>query len=174
MKNQDNKNEDIYYDYWETPVRNSRIYLLTTLQDSRHVRFFFAVRFIKEDDEDKIEKYELTIPTGDSYKITEENQGWKTNEYFFDGKGPKGAGLQKSRTFKFWNTPYAKDTYCSGLVLADHEKNPEHVFEYVIIGQDEWVEFFTQSEPKWTRLEEGTKIADLIAGYLKEWGPDEE
>jgi hypothetical protein len=58
--------------------------------------------------------------------------------------------------------------------LADHEKNPEHVFEYVIIGQDEWVEFFTQSEPKWTRHEEGTKIADLIAGYLKEWGPDEE
>lgn len=173
MKNQNNTNEDIFYDYWETPVKDSRIYLLTTLQDSRHVRFFFAVRF-KEGDEDKIEKYELTIPTGDSYKITEENQGWKTNEYFFDGKGPKGNELQRSRTFKVWNTPYAKETYCSGLIVAENNPNPEHIFEYVIIGQDEWVEFFTRSEPEWTRLGKGTKIVDLITGYLKEWGPDED
>jgi|GEM_PF-4553708 len=174
MKKQDKTNEDIYYDYWETPVKDSRIYLLTTLQDSRHVRFFFAVRFMKEGSEDKIEKYELTIPTGDSYKITEENQGWKTNEHFFEGKGPERVEHQKCRTYKVWNTPYAKDTYCSGLALAEHEVSPDHIFEYVIIGQDEWIEFFTRSDPKWTHLEKGTKIADLIAGYLKEWGPDEE
>jgi hypothetical protein len=170
MKTQTATNEDISYDYWDTPVKIAdQLGLLTLLQDSRHVRFFFLRRFNEEE-----ELYELRIPTGNSYKITEENQGWKTNEYFFDGKGPKGVEHQKCRTYKVWNTPYAKDTYCSGLVLAEHEKNPEHVFEYLIIGQDEWVEFFTRAQPKWTRLEKGTKIADLIAGYLKEWGPDEE
>jgi hypothetical protein len=169
MKNQIRIDEDIHYDYWETPIKKSWIYLLTVLQDNLHVRFFFAVR---SNGGDKVERYELTIPAGDSYKVTEENQGWESNEYFFDGKGPKEAGLQKSRTFKVWNTPYAKDTYCSGLALAEHEVNPDHIFEYVIICQDEWVEFFTRAEPKWTRLEKGTKIADLIAGYLKEWGPD--
>jgi hypothetical protein len=169
MKTQATANEDISYEFWETPVKESRLYLLTILQDSRHVRFFFAGRFNEEK-----ELYELAISTGNSYKVTEENQGWKTNEYFFDGKGPKGDELQKSRTFKVWNTPYAKDTYCSGLMLAEHEKNPEHIFEYVIICQDEWIEFFTRGQPKWTRLEKGTKIADLISGYLKEWGPDDE
>lgn len=169
MKKQNAINEDIYYDYWETPVKESRLYLLTILQDSRHVRFFFVGRFNEEK-----ELYELTIPTGNSYKITEENQGWKTNEYFFDGKGPRSIEHQKCRTYKVWNTPYANDTYCSGLMLAEHEKNPEHIFEYVIICQDEWIEFFTRAEPKWTRLEKGTKIADLIVGYLKDWGPDEE
>jgi hypothetical protein len=166
VKNQDAINEDISYDYWDSPVKIAdQLGLLTLLQDSRHVRFFFLKRLNEEE-----ELYELTISTGNSYKVTEENQGWKTNEYFFDGKGPKGE-LQKCRTYKFWNTPYAKDTYCSGLMLAEHEKNPEHIFEYVIICQDAWVEFFTRAEPKWTRLEKGTKIADLIVGYLKDWGP---
>ncbi len=136
MKNQDNETEDIRYDHWETPVRNSWIYLLTTLHDSQYVHFFVAVRF-NDGDEDKVERYELTIPAGDSYEITEENQGWKTNEYFFNSKGPKVADHQRCVTYKVWNTSYAKDTYCSGLMLAEHEKNPEHVFEYVIIGQDE-------------------------------------
>jgi hypothetical protein len=169
MKTQSNRSEEIHYDFWATPVKEARVYLLTILQDSRHVRFFFLGKF-----NEKEELYELTVPTGNSYKITEENQGWKTNEYFFNGKGPKGEELQKSRTFKVWNTPYAKETYCSGLMLAEHEENPEHIFEYVIICQDEWVEFFTRAQPKWTHLEKGTRISDLIAAYLKEWGPDEE
>jgi hypothetical protein len=169
MKTQSKINEDIYYNFWETPVKVAdQLGLLTVLQDFDNVHFFFLRRF-----NDKEELYELTIPTGDSYKITEENQGWKSNEYFFTC-GPKGEEHDICRTYKVWNTPYAKDTYCSGLALAEHEVNPEHIFEYVIICQDQWIEFFTRSEPKWTHLKKGTKIADLIAGYLKEWGPDEE
>jgi hypothetical protein len=171
MKTKEATDENIYYDIWETPLKGSSLYLLSILQDLQFVHFFFLRRF-NEGDEDKEEIYELTIPTGDSYKITEENQGWKTNKYFFDGMGPKGEKYQKCRTYKVWNTPYAKDTYCSGLIVAENNPNPEHIFEYLIIGQDEWVEFFTRAQPKWTRLEKGSKIADLVAGYLKIWGPD--
>lgn len=173
MKIQSNAQEDIRYEYWDVPVRDSRIYLLTVLHDLRYVHFFFLCRF-GDWRNDQQELYELTIPSGDSYKITEENQGWKTNQYFFDGKGPKVGEHQEGRTLKVWNTPYAKDTYCSGLIVAENNPNPDHIFEYAIICQDQWIEFFTRSEPKWTHLKKGTKIADLIAGYLKEWGPDEE
>ncbi|MGE3609704.1 MAG: hypothetical protein AB7I27_08990 [Bacteriovoracaceae bacterium] len=158
----------------ETPVKNSRIYLLTILRDLKYIHFFFLCRFGDWQNPQE-DYYELTIPTGDSFKVTEENQGWKNNEYIFEKKGPANKDpSQPCRTYKVWNTPYATDTYCSGLALAEHEINPNHIFEYMIIGQDEWIEFFTRSEPKWTRIEKGTKIAELIAGYLKEWGPDED
>jgi hypothetical protein len=174
MKNKENTNDEIYYDYWQTPVKNSSIYLLTILHDMENVHFFFLCRFGDWQNHQE-EIYELTIPTGDSYKITEENQGWKTNDHFFDGKGPvkKEDHVRPCRTYKVWNTSYAKETYCSGLIFFENHPNPEHIFEYVIIGQDQWIEFFTRSEPKWTRLEKGVKIADLIAGYLKESEPDE-
>jgi hypothetical protein len=157
---------------WDTPVKDAWLYLITVLQDFQNVHFFFECRFNNGEDDPLI--YELSIPTGDSYKITEEVQGNKVNKSFFEGQELKREEYVKYRTFKVWNTPYAKDTYCSGLALAEHEINSDHIFEYVIKGQDEWVEFFTTDEPRWTRVEKGTKVSDLIAGYLKEWGPDEE
>ena len=48
MKTQATANEDISYEFWETPVKESRLYLLTILQDSRHVRFFLQEDLMKK------------------------------------------------------------------------------------------------------------------------------
>lgn len=162
--------KDVFYERWDTPVKMSeQLYFWSVFKDSQFFHFFFERRSgeVKE-------LYELTIDSGYAYRITEEGMGrWCIGD-LFDSKGPDD-GVKNSdyRTYKFWNTPFAKDVY-EGYALSEKNMEPEKTFHYMIVSQDEYIEFFTLTPPKWTRLEKGTKIADLIAGYLKEWGADEE
>lgn len=170
MINPSKLEKDVFYERWDTPVKTAdQLYLLAILNDDSYVHFFFERRCGETQ-----ERYELSVNSREAYRVTEEGMGRSCIGDLFNSKGPNdGIKNSKYRTYKFWNTAFAKNVY-EGYALSEKSMEPGKTFHYMVVSQDEYIEFFTLTPPQWTRLDKGTKIADLIAGYLKKWGPDEE
>jgi len=158
--------KDIYFKEWNTAIKYSdQLHLLTVLQDFQYIHFFFQRRFKKEE-----EHYELVIPTGSSYRITEEGMWISSVGVLISRENPTKRKKKRIRSFKIWNTPFAQSMY-HGQPVALEDVKEKDIYQYLIVCQDDWIEFFSKSPPKWIKLKKGASISKQIGSYLKKWGP---
>lgn len=155
-------NKSILFDRWETPVGNScELWVERQLFTTFNTYFFFH----KNHDSPSDDFYVLTINVGDPFRLTEEGLGSKTVGGLVTAKDAIVSECIKYRTFKVWNTSFAKKSF-GGLVISEEEYNKKEKFQYLIYTQDTWIEFVAFKPPKW-ELHHNKKVDDLVIEYLR-------
>jgi len=160
MNNSLSNIDNIRCDYWKTPVIDSESLWLYRLLYTHFNNYFF---FHKDSDgiEDPI--YVLTIPGGDTFKISDEGESSNRIHELLKNKPPYH--IKWPKTFKVWNSPLAIEV-CRGLAIPKEEYEQIEKFQYVVLTQNETIEFVTFKAPKW-EICEGIKLDDLVIQYLR-------
>ena len=160
MKIESAYGNDVCFECWDTPVMyNEQLWLLTQIYTGSDIHFFFQMNHGSDD------IYVLSIPWTSPFRITEEGLGWTYIGNYFVNETPEQQKEKKCSTYKIWNTSFAKNIY-RARPLREDERNPEEIFQYLIITQDVWIEFVTLDIPQW----EFYKNADpdkLVNAYMK-------
>lgn len=167
MKKKSQAGKDIVFEVWKTPVvKSNELWLVRQLFTGSTISFFFQ----RNHDSPKNEFYVLTISGLDSFRLTEEGLG--SNSVGNLVTIPNGTFREstKYRTFKVWNSAFAKTTYKALPIMKAEYKNLENsnrVLEYLIYTQDAWIEIIALDPPEW-EFHKNIKLTDLVIKYLKE------
>jgi hypothetical protein len=162
MKIKSSAGKDIFFEAWNTPVMQSeQLWLLRQFFTGSQVHFFFQMNHDSKD-----EFYVLSVSGGSPFRITEEGLGWTYVGKYIESETPSKKKEKKCSTFRIWNTSFAKNTY-SARPLKEDERVSEDIFQYLIITQDEWVEFISLTPPKW-EIHKNVKLEKLVLKYMKE------
>ena len=156
-----NLNQDkIICDYWETPITDHRfLWFVFQFYDGKYNYFFF-----NNDVNGPVDPiYVMTIRNRDTFKISDETGSERRIIQLL--KHEKVSTRTKGKSFKVWNSPLAVEYY-KGLPLTKKEYDQKDKFQYVILTQDETIEFVTLEEPKW-EIHENIHLDDLVIQYLK-------
>lgn len=147
-------------EYWETPIVDSQsLWLYRQLYTGLNNYFFFY----KDSDGFNQPIYVLTIRSRDTYKISDEGDSAKRMVELL--KNRNSSHRKKGRSFKVWNSPLALEV-CRGLAIPEEEYVHMEKFQYVILAQDETIEFVTFDPPKW-ELHKNKKLDELVVEYLQ-------
>jgi hypothetical protein len=68
-------------------------------------------------------------------------------------------------SFKVWNSPLALEASLR-LGMSSKEYDGMEKFQYIVLAQDEIIEFVTYNLPKW-EIYEGANLDELVMQYLK-------
>jgi hypothetical protein len=152
--------KQVISEHWETPVIDSQfLWLYRQLYTSNNNYFFFH----KDSDGPEDSIYVLTIRGGETFKISDESDStYRINRLLenapeYHTKWPK--------TFKVWNSPFALEA-CLRLGITEKEYDEMEKFQYVVLTQDETIEFVTSDVPVW-EIYEGVAHDDLVIQHLK-------
>ena len=150
----------IICEYWETPITDHPfLWFVFQLYDGKHNYFFF-----ENDIGGPVDPiYVMTIRNRDTVKISDE--GDSTLRIFNLLKNKKSSDRKKRMSFKIWNSPLALE---ANLRLGITPKKYDEIekFQYLILTQDETIEFVTLEEPKW-EIFKNIHLDDLVIQYLK-------
>jgi hypothetical protein len=162
MNNTQNVSKEIVCEYWETPVVDCEDLWLERILYSQNYAFFF---FLKDYSLLENENYVLTISGNghDPFMITEEGLGWKTIGDLLKNKKP--SKIKKGKTYKVWNTDFAKKIV-GAFLLTEEEYERHEKFQYVIRTNDTWIEFVSFETPRWD-CHKNVKFDELVIKYLK-------
>jgi hypothetical protein len=146
--------------HWETPVTGSEnLWFYRQLFTSNNIYFFFNTNF----DEGKDSTYVLTIHGGDTFKISDEGESISRMIQLLKNSPP--SHIKYPRTYKVWNSPLAIEV-CLGLAIPEEEYDKMEKFQYVILAQNETIEFVTFETPKW-EIHHDILLDDLVIQYLR-------
>jgi hypothetical protein len=160
MKDNTTNPDKIITEYWETPILDSQyLWLYRQLYTSLNNYFFFN----KDTDEPLSPIYVLTLPCRDTFKISDE--GDSTMRIVELLKNRKSSYRTKGRSFKVWNSPLAIEV-CRSLPIPNEEYKQIEKFQYVILAQDETIEFVTFNPPKW-EIHHNILLDELVIQYLR-------
>jgi hypothetical protein len=154
-------NMNILAEYWETPITNHQ-YLWFALQLYTGLNNYIFFENDIDGPADPI--YVMTIGAGDTFKISDESDSSIRINKLLKNLPPT-LKRQNGRSFKFWNSPLALEASYT-LGMTPEEYNQVEPFQYVILTQNETIEFVTSREPKW-EIYNGVKLDDLVIQYLK-------
>ena len=146
--------------YWETPIVDHQfLWLAQQVYTGLNNYFFF---------ENDIETpanpiYVMTIGAGETFKISDESDSSLRIDQLLQNR--PSSPRERGRSFKVWNSPLALEA-CYTLGMTSKEYDEIEKFQYVIITQDETIEFSTIKEPTW-EIYEGVKLEDLVIQYIK-------
>jgi hypothetical protein len=138
---------------------NEQLWLLTQVYTGRDIHFFFKMNHGSDD------IHVLTIPWTSPFRITEEGLGWSYIGNYLNRTTPKEKKEKRCSTFKIWNTSFSKNTY-SARLLTEEERNPEEIFQYLVVTEDVWIEFITLDTPKW-KFYENADPYKLVMKYIE-------
>jgi hypothetical protein len=154
--------KNILFERWETPVGNSNeLWLWRQLFTTFNSYFFFQ----KNHDSFTDEYYVLTINGDDPYRLTEEGLGSNSVGGLVTAESVIVRESTNYRTFKVWNTPFAKKSF-GGLMISEEEYDKKEKFHYLIYTEDTWIEFVAFKPPKW-EFHQNKKLDDLVIEYLR-------
>lgn len=153
-------NSHIYCNHWNTPVIDSDyLWLYRQLNTSFNNYFFFN----KNSDGPNDPIYVLAIRGKDTFKISDEGESSSRIHELL--KGAPSFHVKWPRTFKVWNSPLAVEV-SRGLAIPKEEYETMEKYQYVVLAQDETIEFVTFDEPIW-EMHENILLDDLVIQYLK-------
>ena len=157
--NKSDKNQ-IICEYWETPVIESEsLWLYRQLFTSNNNYFFFN----KDSDGPEDPIYILTIRGGDTFKISAEGESTNRIHELIKNKPPYH--IKYPKTFKVWSSPLAIEV-CRGLAIPKEEYEQMEKYQYIILAQNETIEFVTFDPPKW-EMHQNILLDDLVMQYLR-------
>lgn len=148
-------------DFWETPIIHLEIlWTSKQLNTGKNNYFFF------EDDTDAPEGpiYVMSIGGKETVKTSDEGDStYRINQLL--ESSPRPANGIRKKSFKVWNSPLALEA-CLRLGITEKEYNETEKFQYVILTQNETIEFVTLKEPEW-EVYKDTSLDDLVIQYLR-------
>lgn len=151
---------DIQCEYWETPVADSEsLWLVRMLYTDRYAFFFFK----RNHDSPENEFYVMTISSSDPFRVTEEGLGWKNIGELLKNKSV--ADKIRGKTYKIWNTPFAK-SIVGAFPITEKEYEKHEKFQYIIRTNDVWIEFVRFETIIW-EYRKDMKLDDLVIEFLK-------
>jgi hypothetical protein len=158
--NKMNQNQ-ITCDYWSTPIIILQfIWFSKQLNTGRGNYFFFETDNNAPDGP----IYVMAIGSRETVKTSEEGDStYRINQLLESSPRPSN-GVRK-RSFKVWNSPLALEA-CLRLGITEKEYNETEKFQYVILTQNETIEFVTLKEPEW-EIYKDTSLDDLVIQYLR-------
>jgi hypothetical protein len=160
MKIESTYGNDVCFEYWDTPVMyKDQLWLLTQTYNANEVCFFFKMNAGSDD------IYVLSIPWTSPFRITEEGLGWSYIGNYLNRVIPKDKKEKLCSTFKIWNTSFAKNTY-SARLLTEDERNPEEIFQYLVITEDVWIEFVDLDLIEW-KFYKNADLSKLVIQHLE-------
>lgn len=80
-------------------------------------------------------------------------------------KNKRPSTRKRGRTFKVWNSRLALEV-TEGMLLPENEYREMEKFQYVVLAQDESIEFVTYDEPKW-EVHHGISMDDVVIQCLR-------
>lgn len=167
MKKKSIKGKHILFDIWKTPVQKSdQLWLERQIFLENYIYFFFR----RNHDSPKNEYHVLKIHGSDPIRFIEEGLGSNIVGPYVTKPKAKTRESTKYRTFKIWNTPFAKEVFGNLPITKEEYKGLERsdkVFQYLIYTQDAWIEFIAFDPPDW-KFHKDIKLTDLVIKYLKE------
>ena len=156
--------KNVYFEKWHTPIgRCQSLWLSATLQTIDSVYFFFRL----ESDVAK-DIHVMSFSRRHPYRMTDEDLAYGSIGKYLAPLHPKKERDSKfHHTYKLWGTNLIEDLD-QFKVLSDYKKKRDkNIFEYLIITQDEWIEFILYPhEPDW-KVFHDVKIDTLVDYYLK-------
>jgi len=151
----------IICDFWDTPIIHLE-YLWSSkqLNTGKNNYFFF------ESDEDAPAGpiYVMTIGSKETVKTSDEGDSTYRINQLLESSPLPVSGVRK-KSFKVWDSPLALEA-CLRLGITEKEYNDTEKFQYVILTQNETIEFVTLKEPEW-EIYKDTSLDDLVIQYLK-------
>jgi hypothetical protein len=157
--NKSDKNQ-IICEHWETPVIGSESLWLYRLLYTHFNTYFF---FHKDRDEINDPVYVLSIRGRETFKISDEGESTNRIHELLKYKPPYH--IKWPKTFKVWNSPLAIEV-CRGLAIPKEEYEQMEKYQYIVLAQNETIEFVTNKEPKW-EIHQNILLDDLVIQYLK-------
>ncbi|MBP9681372.1 MAG: hypothetical protein KBD76_08200 [Bacteriovorax sp.] len=146
--------------YWETPIVDHRFLWLAQQAYTGLNNYFFFENDI-ETPANPI--YVMTIGAGETFKISDESDSSLRIDQLLQNR--PSSLRERARSFKIWNSPLALEaSYTLGMTSKEYDEIEK--FQFLIITQDETIEFLTLKEPTW-EIYEGVKLEDLVIQYIK-------
>jgi hypothetical protein len=158
MKNSNKK--QVICEHWETPVIDSESLWLYRLLYTHFNTYFF---FYKDHDGINNPIYVLIIRCRDTFKVSDECESTNRIHKLLKHKPPHH--IKWPKTFKVWNSPLAIEV-CSSRAIPKEEYEQMEKYQYIILAQDETIEFVTLDIPKW-EVHQNILLDDLVIQYLK-------
>jgi len=145
---------------WETPVIDSENLWLYRLLYTHFNTYFF---FHKDRDGINDPIYVLTIRGRETFKISDEGESTSRIHELLKHKPPHH--IKWPKTFKVWNSQLAIEV-CRGLAIPKEKYEQIEKYQYIVLAQDETIEFVTNKEPKW-EIHQNIFLDDLVIQYLR-------
>jgi hypothetical protein len=168
MKFKSSYDKEVYFEKWQTPMTNrGNIWLNHQFLTNRYIYFFFRLY------PDPLKKiYVMKILRYSPLRITEEcNAVGFISKYFRISKKRSNSADSNiketlSRTWKIWNTQYIKEIDSNYALSGFTKKRNKKIFQYLIVTQEEWLEFISLHEPEW-KVYKNKTLAELVMRYTK-------
>lgn len=162
MKVESAYGNEVYLEDWNTPIMyNRQLWLLAELRIMNDIHLFFK---LNSDSPDEI--YVVTISSRCPLRITDETYAYNCIGKYLDRKVPRAKGEQSCSTLKLWNTSFIEDIE-ENNALSDYAlQRDRNIFQYLIITEDEWIEFISLEPPEWN-FHKNVKIDELANVYMK-------
>lgn len=152
--------KNIISEYWESPIVDHQFLWFSQQVYTGLNNYLF---FENDIDGPADPIYVMTLGAGETFKISDESDSSIRIDKLLKNSLP--SPRQRGRSFKVWNSPLALEaSYTLGMTSKEHDEIEK--FQYVIITQNEIIEFSTFKEPKW-EIYEGIKLEDLVIQYVK-------
>ncbi len=152
--------DQLISDYWQSPVVDHQFLWLSRQLYTGLNNYFF---FNNDIDGPANPIYVLTIGARETFKISDESDSSIRINNLLENMRP--SQRKKGASFKVWNSPLALEA-CLRLGMPSKEYDEMEKFQYIVLTQDETIEFVSFKEPKWETYE-GIDLDDLVLQYLK-------
>ncbi|NOT77488.1 MAG: hypothetical protein HOP07_00635 [Bacteriovoracaceae bacterium] len=163
MKVKSSYGKEVYLEDWNTPImHNEQLWLVAELRIMNGIHLFFKLNSSSRD-----EYYSFTISFRCPLRITDETYAHNCIGKYLNRKVIRPKDEQRSSTLKLWNTSFIKEIEENNALSGYAAERDKNIFQYLIITEDEWVEFITLSPIEWT-FHKCIKIDELLNTYIKE------
>lgn len=162
MKIESAYGNDVWLEYWETPVMHyEQLWLLAELRIMNEIHFFFKLNSNSPDD-----IHVMTISFRCPLRITDETYAYNCIGKYLKRKIPREQGEKWISSFRLWNTSFIEDIE-ENNALSDYAlQRDRNIFQYLIITEDEWIEFISLDPPEWN-FHKNVKTDELVNVYMK-------
>ena len=172
MKFKSKTGQGVYFEHWSTPLDQAQsIWLTSMVMSSNMVHLIFNL----EKGSANV-KFVMSLGRGWPIRMTDEGYAVGCIGKYFEKektvpKLPKNCKSVQFKTWKLWGTKYIKEIDENHALSEYKQKKDTNIFQYLIITQDEWIEFICPGEPEWN-IHKNSSTQKLIDSYSKKiWKP---
>ena len=172
MKIKSKAGKTTYFEHWSTPLDQAQsVWLITAVMSPNQMHLIFSF----EKGAPNI-KYVMSLGRGWPIRFTEEEYAVGCIEKYFEKQKkepepPRNQKGQHFKTWKLWGTKYIKEINTNHAISDYKPPKYKNIPQYLIITQDEWIEFIGTCEPTWN-IHKNASTQKLIKRYSKkiQWG----
>lgn len=156
------KKKGIFFEKWKTPVTSVQsLWVQGILHTAGATHFCLTV-------DKKKDVHLFSIAKREPYRVYDEDHNCFIWKYLEPNRSLKKKRTvpQIWRTWKIWNTPFIKEMD-KGYYLSNYAKkrDPE-IFQYLIVTQDEYIEFISDFPPRYEVFKK-SNLVDILKHVLK-------